>query len=129
MNAAQCWAAKIGALIILLTCLIPPWQGPLRFRESDSVVSTREWAYESGGWDYGFLFVPPKTGTVDYESGGYGLFRFAPGSPHIDSGRLLVEWGLVGALTVLIVVGLADSPNAKAGRPVETPAARKAAGC
>jgi hypothetical protein len=111
MNTAQRLAVKTGALIILVTCLVPPWQGPLRFRESDPVVETREWAYESGGWDYGFLFVPPETGTVPYPSGGYGLFHFTPGSPHIDSGRLLVEWGLVGAVTVLIVVGLADSPR------------------
>jgi hypothetical protein len=70
------------------------------------------WAVESEGWDYGFLFMPPKKGTIRYPTGGYGLFPFES-SPHIDAGLLLVQWGIVVAATVLVISFLKDSPKTK----------------
>lgn len=82
MNKKQKIALWVGASVIVLMGLVPPW-------------TSRGWSRNGRG--------------QGRHAGGYGLIFYPPGSAAgIDGTRLLVQWALAALVTGVVVATLKD---------------------
>jgi hypothetical protein len=100
MNQKQLWVIRIGAIVVLLMSLVPPWRATIRHYLPENVSTRGSVVAHEVAVGYAFLLAPP-TKIVD------GI-ETLPHTQQIDVPLLLTQWALVAAAGVLTASFLRD---------------------
>src|SRR5437764_4855053 len=107
MNEKQLGALRIGAILVLLMSLFPPWRGTVRQSLPENVIPRTFYVQHEVAIGYAFAFAPPTTSV--------GGVEVIPNTQQINTPLLLTQWALVTALAVLAASFLRDRAGAFPG--------------
>ena len=89
LNKKQKVVLLIGAAIVILMGLIPPWYYHVIINGEQHIPFTTR-----GEYDYGFIFNPPPVNEIRVDDRFLKYIK-AHAVPTIDFGRLFVQWSVV----------------------------------